>query len=643
VGFLFHCAIYYDKIKRRKIMKKNIRGSVSIILALILLTAAWLGTGISVSADDIEPPLETELTMTADNSIVGGGDKVNFTIEFNMLAEIISGYSKTQIVVFLPTGLNYESAVLHVGGFPVVLTFLPAVTPMGTSIVIALDNTIMSAGKAKLLIIANVSETWDKYVITASTGLYWQLLGGDMPFTPHEEAAFTLHRFEIVMPEIPPVDPQPITPVIYNVQFYLDGGVRIGGGELHQSIAKGGSAVAPNVRRDGYTFDGWNMSFKNVQQDLYITALWKSNASFSVQFYLDGGYRVGGGALSQVIPAGGSAVAPYVRRDGYIFLGWNMSFKNVQHDLYVTALWEPENQTPDTGPITVNPNFTLIGGYFVDDKNVFTHFSHIPMIYYAEQRISLFRSVEMDGHILKEGEHYIATTGMKNGTTAIHLKASYLNALKSETHTLRVHFRNDEYANAQLTVEEYVNNFRDVNRDDWFFKGVEAMNSSKLLLGITDTQFDPYSSMTRGQVVTLLYRFTGEPNIAGFGNPFPDVAAKQYYTEAVIWAAANGIVVGHDTGLFAPYDEMTREQFAAVLYRYQNILGSGTNDILMDREYGDFDKISLYAKTAVNKLTMQGVFSDLPYIPGNLFEPRASVNRAEVATVMRLWIESMDW
>jgi len=149
--------------------------------------------------------------------------------------------------------------------------------------------------------------------------------------------------------------------------------------------------------------------------------------------------------------------------------------------------------------------------------------------------------------------------------------------------------------------------------------------------------------MTRGTVVTLLYKFTGEPSVAGFNNPFPDVAAGQYYTNAVIWAATNGIVTGYDTGLFAPQDLMTREQFAVVLFRYQNALGNTAMDILMDRSYSDFSQISNYAQSAVNKTTMQGVYRDWPVDAQNRFQPKANVTRAELAAVMRLWIESIGW
>jgi len=357
----------------------------------------------------------------------------------------------------------------------------------------------------------------------------------------------------------------------------------------------------------------------------------------TVVFNLAGGVRVGGGALTQAVVRNGSAVEPYVYRQGYIFLEWDQDFTNVQQNMTITARWVLQGVTLPVEP----PIVEVITGHFLNNKNSFKQTSHIPLIYYADSHISRFTSVEVNGYALS-GRQYVATTGTARDTTAIHLKASYLNTLPVGTHTLTVYF-DGIYVEADFTVTPYVNMFYDVNYGDWFYAGVGAMNASELLLGINNTQFNPGGNMTRGMVVTLLYRFAGEPGTTGNRSPFPDVRAGQYYTNAVIWAAANGIVTGHDTGYFAPNDMMTREQFAAVLYRYQNALGSQTTDILMGVQYSDFYDISLYARSAVNKLTMQGVYSDWPGNPEGNFMPRATVSRAEVATAMRLWIESIGW
>ena len=360
-----------------------------------------------------------------------------------------------------------------------------------------------------------------------------------------------------------------------------------------------------------------------------------------VVFDLAGGQRVGGGALLQSVPVGGSAVEPYVHRLGYVFLGWDGDFYNVQNDITIRATWISDS---DLGAIPiVPPIYEFVTGHFLGGRNTFTQYSHMPLIYYADRHVAHFVSVIIDGQTLNHGVHFIATAGQTASTTAIHLKASFLNTLAVGSRSLQINFRDYEYVNDSFTIVRYANPFTDVSSADWFYRGVEAMFASELLLGINATQFGPYYNMTRGMVVTLLYRYAGEPSVIGFRNPFPDVAANQYYTNAVIWAAANGIVTGHENGMFAPDDLMTREQFAAVLYRYQNALGSLTADILVGFQYSDYNSIALFARAAVNKLTTQGVFRDWPSDPQGRFLPTATVNRAEVATVMRYWIESTGW
>ena len=557
-------------------MRRFVQKAISMVLALVLLTALWPQAALAAVQPGIEPPIGADLTFTVDRSTASTGDTVNFTANFNLLSGLISGYSATQVTVFLPTGLDYASSVVYVGGTPAAVMTMPASTPAGTSVVVNFDNITMAPGAAQLYITANVSNAARGGAMTVRAELYLQPYSGTMPGYSNEQASVYLQILETTYPTFPTLPVLPITPEVSRVTFNLNGGV-----------------------------------------------------------------RVGGGALVQAVPTGGAAVEPYVFRQGFVFLGWDETFYNVARDLTVTAYWTPDNEV---GMIEIEPPiYHFVEGSFINDRNTFVQFSHMPLIYYAERHVAEFVSVEVDGRTLTAGTHFVATAGTAPSTTAIHLKASYMNTMTLGTHTLRVYFKGDISADAQFTVAAYVNTFYDVNSSDWFYKGVEAMNASELLRGVSETQFDPYSYMTRGMVVTLLYRFTGEPSVTGFRNPFPDVYAGQYYADAIIWAAANGIVLGYDNGMFAPHDMMTHEQFAAVLYRYQSALGTIPIDVLMDRNYNDFNQIGPFAASAVTKLTMQGVFRDWPYDAENRFEPQAPVTRARVATVMRLWIESIGW
>ena len=561
--------------------KRSLRG-ICMILVLVLMASLLPAATLATAPFDVEPPAHIGLTVNADKYEASPGDTVNFTVGFDLLSGVLSGYATTQLAVVLPTGLTYASSIVYIGGAPAVMATVPISTPYGTTVTIAFDNYNVTPGAAQLVISANVSPTWGGNPLEVKAELYLQPTGADMPDYPAKTASFVLYYYAYVPPAIP--EPPPIaTPTP--------------------------APVTPQIS--------------------------------TVTFDLNGGRRIGGGALVQGIPRGGAAIEPYVFRDGYIFLEWSEPFDYVTRDITVRASWVHE---ADTGPITIDPPaYAVIPGSFLGGRNTFTQFCHIALIFYAERHVAHFSYVQVDGQTLTSGVQFIATSGTAPDTTAIHLRASYLNTLAAGIHTLRVNFRDGAYANAQFTILAYTDVFYDVNVGDWFYKGVEAMNASGLMRGVTNTHFDPHSYLTRGMVVTLLYRFAGEPSIAGFTNNFPDVAPGQYYTNAVMWGAANGMVTGHPNGLFAPSDIMTREQFAAVLYRFQNTLGSITDDILMDHEYRDFNQINMYARSPVTKLTMQSVFRDWPNSPSRYFNPQASVTRAEVATVMRLWIESIGW
>lgn len=109
--------------------------------------------------------------------------------------------------------------------------------------------------------------------------------------------------------------------------------------------------------------------------------------------------------------------------------------------------------------------------------------------------------------------------------------------------------------------------FTDVSRDDWFANGVDYVSQKGLMSGTGTGTFAPNTALTRGMLVTILYQMAGAPEVTGTC-PFRDVAAGSYYEKAAIWAAENGLVSGYENGCFGPNDPVTREQLAAILYRY---------------------------------------------------------------------------
>lgn len=116
------------------------------------------------------------------------------------------------------------------------------------------------------------------------------------------------------------------------------------------------------------------------------------------------------------------------------------------------------------------------------------------------------------------------------------------------------------------------NPFADVTERDWFYDSVKCVYEKGLMNGTSDTAFRPYTTTSRGMIVTILWRLEGEPT-AKSANPYADVSTGAYYAKAVAWAAENGIVKGYDNGNFGPNDPITREQLAAILYRYTQFKG----------------------------------------------------------------------
>jgi hypothetical protein len=154
--------------------------------------------------------------------------------------------------------------------------------------------------------------------------------------------------------------------------------------------------------------------------------------------------------------------------------------------------------------------------------------------------------------------------------------------------------------------------------------------------GTAADKFSPQSTLTRAMIVTILYRQAGQPDVSALPNPFTDVPANTWYSDAVKWAAENGIVEGYGNGRFGPNDALKREQLAAIIYRLQQSSSHIPPDILMDYQWPDWGDISDYAKGAVSKLTMQGIFRD---IPAEKFNPQANALRGEVAVILQRTLE----
>lgn len=171
--------------------------------------------------------------------------------------------------------------------------------------------------------------------------------------------------------------------------------------------------------------------------------------------------------------------------------------------------------------------------------------------------------------------------------------------------------------------------FADVNSGDWFYDAVQYVYDNGLMSGTSNTSFHPNTTTTRGMIVTILYQLAGTPTTAA--SQFIDVADGQYYSRAVAWASANGIVSGYGDGRFGPDDAITREQLAVILYHYASYAGCDVSGRANLSGYADDDKISSYAAEAFQWANAQGLMNG---ISAAVLSPAGPATRAQAACVM---------
>lgn len=178
--------------------------------------------------------------------------------------------------------------------------------------------------------------------------------------------------------------------------------------------------------------------------------------------------------------------------------------------------------------------------------------------------------------------------------------------------------------------------FTDVAENAWYADAVQYVYENSMMTGMTDTTFGPDATTTRSMIVTILHRLEGAP--AASGSRFTDVAQGAYYADAVAWAAENGIVNGIRETAFAPDQVITREQLAAILYRYAqykdyDVTASGSLDA-----YTDASEISAYAADAMQWANGQGLITG---VTDTTLDPQGSATRAQAATILMRFREDV--
>ncbi len=189
-----------------------------------------------------------------------------------------------------------------------------------------------------------------------------------------------------------------------------------------------------------------------------------------------------------------------------------------------------------------------------------------------------------------------------------------------------------EVKTAQIKVEETkpADKFTDVSEKDWFYDYVNYVLENGLFVGTTDTTFSPNNNLTRGMLVTILYRFAGATDTEKA--TFDDVKSTEYYSAPIAWAAKNGFVNGIGDNKFAPDANITRQDLATIIYRYIKAQGKGfTGMWSFLLQYSDREQIAEYAYEPICWLTMNEVLSGKG---DNKIDPLGNATRAETAKIM---------
>ncbi len=175
--------------------------------------------------------------------------------------------------------------------------------------------------------------------------------------------------------------------------------------------------------------------------------------------------------------------------------------------------------------------------------------------------------------------------------------------------------------------------FSDVAPDAWYAQAAVYCRDNGLMNGTSDTTFSPDTNMTRAMLAMVLYRLAGEPSLENenLGYPFSDAPGDSWYADGVYWARLEGVMEGYGDDRFGPNDPVTREQIAAILWRY-----AGRPTVGASLDFADEDAIPSWAADAVDWARTSGVIDGRE---GNQFAPQASATRAEVAMILMRYVE----
>lgn len=459
----------------------------------------------------------------------------------------------------------------------------------------------------------------------------------------------------------------------YTVTF-VDG---VTGAVLGQQLVPYGEAAeAPAyAAHEGYHFTGWSTAFDRISADTTVTAQYERNA-YTVTF-LDWDETV---LATQTVLHGDAAQAPAnPTRTHYTFLCWDTDFSSITADTQIHATYVENDVTTyyaiaivrSAGGKVEGPTQVLAGedatftitpdeGYLLEDvlvdgesvgkvtqytfeqvqENHYIQAVFHTHVYTAVVTAPTCTEAGYTTYTCACGDTYVADEVPALGHQEVRQGAreatctedGYTGDLVCQV--CGVVLEQGESIPAHCSSKQ----FEDLDVDSWYHEATDFVIDRGYLRGVTETLFAPNGELTRGQMVTILYRMEGEPQSQG-SNPFTDVAQGRYYTAAVCWAAEEGLVLGIDSTHFAPNAPLTREQMVTLLARYAAFRGKDVTTRESLSGFPDMAQVHSYARESMAWAVETGLICGMD---GKL-NPRGTATRSQVATViMRLCREVLE-
>lgn len=390
------------------------------------------------------------------------------------------------------------------------------------------------------------------------------------------------------------------------------------------------TAPTPAPARVGYTLDSWcykdnetkkkwDFDTDRAKYTMTLTANWKANA-YTVTVENDGNGSAS--ASSATATMGEEVRLTATPNSGYHFKEWEVisggvaisenSFVMQAENVTVKAIFERNASSGSSGGGTTYYTLTF-------ETNGGSSINAVRKAYGKTIDLSAYTPTR-DGYNFSG---WYSDKDLTQKITEIKLNGSktvYAGWTKSEPKT-----------------EE--NPFTDVNVGDWFYQDVLFGYEKGLMSGIDAATFAPYANTTRAQIAVIFYRLEGSPAVEG-ENSFTDVVPDTaWFYDAVTWAQQNGIMGGYGNNSFAPHEPVTREQLAAIFYRYAQYKGYDTiQGGMAVREFDDYESISDYAMGAMTWAVNSGLVKG----DNNHLYPNGTATRAEIAAMFHRFIESRN-